>query len=109
MTAVDPAVLLEVDETLPAEVSLPTFQVLARFRSDAADDDAAVQDVESRLGAVRDLYDEVLVERREEDGSFWVVARFVTVSVDAHTAVVGVHETLQGASITADESWVVDS
>ena len=109
MTAVDPTVLLEVDETLPAEVSLPTFQVLARLRSDAPDEGAAVQDVEGRLSAVRGLYDEVVVERREDDGSYWVVALFVTVSVDAHTAVVGVHESLQSAGITVDESWVVDS
>jgi hypothetical protein len=33
------------------------------------------------------------------------VARFVTVSVDAHTAVVGVHETLTTEGVAPDEVW----
>jgi hypothetical protein len=39
---------------------------------------------------VRGLYEDVLVERQEDDDSFWVIARFVTVSVDVHSAVVAV-------------------
>ena len=97
---------LDLDETLPAEVALPTFPVLARFRSDAGDAAAAVADVVARLEPVRGLFDEAFVERREDDGSFWVVARFVTVSVDLHTAVVGVHDTLTGAGVPPDEVWV---
>ncbi len=54
-------------------------------------------------------YDEVSVERREDDGSFWVVARFVTVSVDAHTAVLGVHESLAAAAVPVDEVWVAQA
>jgi hypothetical protein len=95
----------DLDETLPAEVTLPTVPVLARVRSEAADERAAVADVVRRLESVRGLYDEVLVERQEDDGSFWVVARFVTVSVDVHTAVGGVAETLADAGIPVDEVW----
>jgi hypothetical protein len=97
--------LHELDETQPAEVALPTVPVLARFRSDATDVQAAVADVVERLAPVRGMYDDVLVERQEDDGSFWVVARFVTVSVDAHTAVLGVHQTLVAAGVGADEVW----
>jgi hypothetical protein len=95
----------DLDETQPAEVTLPTVPVLARLRSDAPDARAAVADVGRRLEPVRGLYDEVVVERQEDDGSFWVVARFVTVSVDVHTAVAGVHETLSTAGVGADEVW----
>ena len=103
--SLDAAAVQELDETLPAEVALPTFPVLARLRSTAPDARAAVADVEARLLPVRGLFDEVLVERQEDDGSFWVVARFVTVSVDAHTAVGGVHETLTAAGVDVDEVW----
>ena len=101
----DPTGVLDLDETLPAEVALPTVQVLARLRSEAADEPAALADVRDRLAPVRGLFDDVQVERREDDGSFWIVARFVTVSVDAHTAVVGVHETLQSSGVAVDEVW----
>ena len=87
------------------DVVLETVLVLARLRSDAPDEEAAVEDVRRRLDPVRGLFDDVIVERREEDGYFWVVARFVTVSTDVHTAVVGVHETLGQARIVADEVW----
>lgn len=96
----------DLDQTLPAEVALPTFPVLARFRSGAGEPAAAVADVVGRLAPVRGLFDRAWVERREDDGSFWVVARFVTVSVDVHTAVVGVYETLTGAGQAPDEVWV---
>lgn len=101
----DLAVAPELDETMPAEVALPTVPVLARFRSVAPDERAAVAEVTERLQPVRGMFDEVVVERREDDGSFWVVGRFVTVSVDAHTAVLGVHETLTSAGVVADEVW----
>ena len=87
------------------DVVLETVVVLARMRSDAPDEDAAVADVRRRLDPVRGLFDDVNVERREDDGYFWVVARFVTVSTDVHTAVVGVHDTLSGARIVPDEVW----
>lgn len=105
MTTPSITIVADLDETLPAEVALPTVRVLARFRSGAADAASAVTDVVERLEPVRGLFDEAVVERREDDGSFWVVARFVTVSVDVHTAVLGVHETLVAAGVAADEVW----
>ena len=92
-------------DELPLEPVLQTVPVLVRLRSTAPDARAAVADATARLAPVRGLYDEVLVERQEEDGSFFVVGRFVTVSVDVHTAVVGVAETLAGAGIAVDEVW----
>ena len=102
----DPTTAQVLDE-LPADVVLRTVPVLARLRSHAPDERAAVADVTARLEPVRGLYDEVLVERQEDDGSFFVVGRFVTVSVDVHTAVVGVAETLAGAGVPVDEVWAV--
>ncbi len=98
--------LLDLPEVAPAEVVLPTVPVLARLHSTAPDARAAVADVTERLASVVGLYDDVALERQEDDGSFWVVGRFPAVSVDAHTAVVGVHETLRGAGIDVDEVWV---
>ncbi len=102
--AVDAALAL--DETAPVEVALPTFGVLARLRSGAPDEGGAVAEVTAQLAPVSGLFDEVAVERREDDGSWWVVASFVTVSVDAHTAVLGVHESLSTAGVPVDEVWV---
>jgi hypothetical protein len=102
--AVDAALAL--DEAAPVEVALPTFGVLARLRSTAADEPAAVAEVTGRLAPVAGLFDDVTVERREDDGSWWVVASFVTVSVDAHTAVLGVHDSLSAAGVPVDEVWV---
>ena len=96
----------DLPETAPAEVPLPTVAVLARFRSDADDAVSAESDVVGRIAPVREMYDDVAVERREDDGSFWVVARFVTVSGDAHTAGLGGHETLTAAGVDVDEVWV---
>ena len=104
MTAAEDAAL-DLEEVAPAEILLPTVQVLARLRSTAPDARSAVADVTERLAPVRGLYDEVVVERQEDDGSFWVVGRFVDVSVDASTAVAGVHETLRAAGIDVDEVW----
>ena len=97
------------DETEPVEVALPTFFVLARLRSRAADARAAIVDVIGQVAASAGLYDDVVVERQEDDGSFWVVVRFVTVSVDAHTAVLGVHETLTAQGVAVDEVWALPS
>ena len=107
MTSLD--ALPDLSEADPAQVALPTFPVLARLRSAAADEGAAVADAAARLEPARGLYDELWIERREDDGSFWVVARFVTVSVDAHTAVLGVHESLTEAGVAVDEVWVEHS
>jgi hypothetical protein len=107
--ALDPASLDatdHLDEVMPAEVSLQTFVVLVRFRSEAAD---AVADVTARLTPVSDLHDRVFVERVEADGTTLVVVRFATVSVDGSSAVLGVHETLKDAGISYDEAWVQQS
>lgn len=93
-------------ESDPPEVALPTFRVLARLQSAAPDESAAVADVTARLAPARGLYDEVRVERREDDGSFWVLASFATVSVDAHTAVLGVHDSLVESGVAVGEVWV---
>ena len=88
------------------EPSLPTFVVLARF-PEAADSAAlAEQSVRGRLTAARGLYDDVRVERREDDGTWLLEVRFVVVSIDARTAVTGVSETLTGAGLSPDEVWV---
>ena len=58
--AVDAALAL--DETAPVEVALPTFPVLARLRSTAADEGAAIADVTAQLEPVAGLFDEVAVE-----------------------------------------------
>jgi hypothetical protein len=98
--------LSDLEQASPGEVPLPTVPVLARFRSTAPDAAAAVTDVVGRIAPVREMHDDIVVERREDDGSFWVVARFVTVSVDTHTAVLGVHDTLVSAGLEVDEVWV---
>ena len=105
--ATDAALALE--ETAPVEVALPTFAVLARLRSTAADAPAAIADVTAQVAPSAGMYEDVAVERQEDDGSFWVVVRFITVSVDAHTAVLGVHETLTGQGVAVDEVWALPS
>ena len=91
--------------TADVDVVLETVEVLARFRSDAPDEAAAIADVRRRLDGLRGLFDDIVVERREEDGYYWVVARFVTVSTDVPAAVGGVHDTLSEAAVVADEVW----
>ena len=83
---------------------LPTFAVLARFASAAASPEEAVHDAVRRLTSAEEPFHEVTTEQREGGGS-WVVARFVLVSVDAHTAVTGLHETLSAAGLAPDEVW----
>lgn len=96
----------DVDEP-SVELALPTFTVLARFADLAGTAEEAQDHVRSRLAATRGLYDDVAVERREPDGTWLLEARFVVVSVDAGTAVLGVDETLAAAGLTPDEVWAV--
>lgn len=103
--AVEPEVADAPEQADDVDVVLETVQVMARFRSDAADEPAAVADVRRRLDGVRGLFDDIVVERREEDGYYWVLARFVTVSTDVPAAVRGVHETLAEAKVVTDEVW----
>ena len=95
------------DETddLGLDVALPTFAILARFREAAGSEEAALAAVTERLTAAAERFDQVALERQDDDGSWLVVARFVTVSVDAHTAVAGVHEDLHSAGLAPDEVW----
>ena len=94
-----------VDEDAEDEVALPTFVVRARFPEQAATAAAAELAVRERLTAARGLYDDVRVERREDDGTWQVVVRFVVCSVDVHVAVLGVSETLSESGVVADEVW----
>lgn len=94
--------------TTPAdtdEISLPSFSVLARYAVQAPDEAAATAALGERLAEQRGLWNDLLVERREPDGTWLVLARFVVVSLDAHTAVSGVHDTLVQAGVTPDEVW----
>ena len=95
----------EATDDLALDVALPTFAILARFRESAATEDSAVDAVTQRLLDAGQRADHVVIERQDDDGSWLVMARFVTVSVDAHTAVAGVHEDLHGAGLTPDEVW----
>ncbi len=88
------------------EIVLPTYAVLARFRQDAPDGDEAVRLVAARLSAAGEPFQDVLVERQEGPRTWMVVARFVVVSIDGHTAVGGVVETLALSGLDPDEAWV---
>ncbi len=88
-----------------AEVALPTFVVRARFAEAAATAEEAERAVRKRLTAARGLYDDVRIERREDDATWLVEARFVVASLDAHSAVLGVSETLADAGAPPDEVW----
>lgn len=98
---VDPDALDE----LALDIALPTYAILARFRETAAGPEEAEAALVRRLTDAGEKYDEVAIERRDDDGTFLVVARIVTVSVDAHTAVAGVHDDLHAAGLAPDEVW----
>lgn len=86
---------------------LPTFAVLARFRSTAREEPAALAEVRDRVEGARGLWDDVLPERQEPDGTWQVLVRFVVVSVDTRTAVEGVLEALaRDAGTRPEEAWV---
>jgi hypothetical protein len=85
---------------------LPTFALLARFVVDGGTAEEATAHVERRLSAVPLPFDQVELERREDDGTWMVVARFVEPSLDSHTATAGLHDTLTAAGLIPDEVWV---
>jgi hypothetical protein len=94
-----------VEDDLPgADAALPTFAVAARFRRAAADAGAAERALRQELTDAQ--YDDVQVERADDDGSWLLRGRFVVVSIDGHTAVTGVHETLHEAGTEVDEVWL---
>ena len=88
------------------EIVLPTYAVLARFRQEALDGEEAIRLVAARLTAADEPFQEVLVERQDGPRTWMVMARFVVVSIDNHTAVVGVAETLALSGLRPDEVWV---
>ncbi len=92
------------DRAAEADEVLPTFAVMARFAQAAGNRDEAVREVVGRLTAAHEPFHEVTVAR-EADGLHLVVVRFVLVSVDASTAVAGLHETLVTADLVPDEVW----
>ena len=94
----------ELDE-LALDTALPTYAILARFRETAPSESAALEAVTQRLTDAGERFDQVALERQDDDGTWLVVARFVTVSVDAHTAVAGIHQDLHSAGLTPDEVW----
>ena len=102
-TSVDDS--LDAGDDLALDVALPTYPILARFRETADTEAEAVEQVVERLSSAAEPHDAVTIERREDDGTWLVVARFVTVSVDAHTAVAGVHDDLHAAGLSPDEVW----
>lgn len=97
---------MSLDDT-STELVLPTFEVLARFLEPAGSGEEAVHQVEERLRAQQEPFQEVTVERDEGSDRWMVVARFVLVSVDSGTAVGGLHDTLVSAGLTPDEVWAV--
>jgi len=98
----------DLDTALDAvlDAPLPTFAILARFREGAPSEDLAIDAVRRRLVDKGVTADTVTLERQDDDGTWLVVARVVTVSIDAHTAVAGIVEDLTAAGLVPDEVWV---
>jgi hypothetical protein len=91
-----------------ADPVLHSFAVMARFRRQAEAGEQAEALVRTELEVVRGLYDDVKVEPREPDGRWAADVRFVVASLDAETAVEGVHATLRDHGLTPDEAWVAE-
>jgi hypothetical protein len=93
------------EEDIPGvDAALPTFVVVARFRRAAADGAAAERALRQELADAQ--YDDVQVERADDDGTWLLRGRFVVVSIDGHTALTGVHETLHDAGTEVEEVWL---
>ena len=88
------------------DAPLPTFALLARFRVGQADQHAAVEVVRRLLRTADEPFEDVIVEREDAPGTFYVMARFVLSSVDGETAVMGLFETLRSAGLDPDEVWL---
>ena len=91
-----------------ADPVLHSFGVRARFRRAAEGQEDAEAAVRHELEVVRGLYDDVKVEPREPDGRWAVDVRFVVASLDAETAVEGVHATLRESGVVPDETWLAE-
>ena len=96
------------DAAADGDPVLHSFAVRARFRREADDPEQADALVRAELEVVRGLYDDVKVEPREPDGRWAADVRFVVASLDAETAVEGVHATLAEHGLTPDEAWVAE-
>jgi hypothetical protein len=88
-----------------AEIVLPTYSIFSRFRVHAASEREAIEAVVARLTAAEEPFHEITVEPQEADGRWPVDVRFVLVSVDGHTAVLGLDETLRDAGVAPEEVW----
>ena len=87
------------------DAALPTYAVLARFAEVADSEEEAIATITQRLVDAGKSFDQVVLERQDDARTWLTVARIVTVSVDAHTAVTGVHEDLVAAGLIPDEVW----
>ena len=87
------------------EPPLPTYVVHARFGEQAPSLEEAVRALRARLAGAHGLYDDVRLERRDDDGTWLLDVRFVVASLNAQTAVRGVAETLADHGPAADEVW----
>ncbi len=87
------------------DAALPTFAILARFAEVADSAEEAIATLTRRLVDAGTNFDQVLLERQDDARTWFAVARIVTVSVDAHTAVAGIHDELHAAGLTPDEVW----
>jgi hypothetical protein len=87
------------------ETVLPTYELYARFPVQAATEREAIDALVTQLTAAHEPFHEIEAEREDPAGTWLVVARFVIVSVDGHTAVLGLDETLRGAGLAPDEVW----
>jgi hypothetical protein len=96
------------DRVAEPDPVLHSFAVMARFRREADDGEQAEALVRSELDVVRGLYDDVKMEPREPDGRWAADVRFVVASLDAETAVDGVHATLREHGLDPDEAWVAE-
>ena len=88
-----------------ADLVLPTYAIFSRFKVQAETEREAIETVVGRLTAAQEPFHEITVEPRDPDGSWLVDVRFVLVSVDGHTAVVGLDETLREAGLSPEEVW----
>ncbi|MDP9100654.1 MAG: hypothetical protein M3N21_00665 [Actinomycetota bacterium] len=85
--------------------ALPTFAVLVRFLEVAPDRETARDQVTQRLSARGEPFEEVTAAPHAIDGRWVVTARFVVVSVEPHTAVAGVHDSLRRDGVSFQEVW----
>ena len=99
----------DLNDDLPDDDGAPvlaSFAVTARVRVPSTDAEAADRAVRRQLADGQVPYDDLRVEPREPDGRWAVDVRVVVVSLDAATAVEGVHRTLVEAGVDVSEAWM---